>query len=68
MSVKEEFVISLKKTVEELEKRLILEALNNCNWIIARASRRLDITERMLAYKMSKYNIDRQKGKKITIL
>jgi transcriptional regulator with GAF, ATPase, and Fis domain len=47
---------------------LIANALDSSNWVIARASRRLDITERMLGYKMKKYNINKQKGKKITIL
>ncbi|MFZ3090544.1 MAG: helix-turn-helix domain-containing protein [Nitrospirota bacterium] len=51
-----------------MEKRLITNALDSSNWVIARASRRLDITERMLGYKMKKYNINKQKGKKITIL
>ncbi|MBI3354595.1 MAG: helix-turn-helix domain-containing protein [Nitrospirae bacterium] len=68
MNIKEEPVISLTKTVEEIEKRLITNALDSSNWVIARASRRLDITERMLAYKMKKYNMNKQKGKKITIL
>lgn len=68
MNIKEEPVISLTKTVEEIEKRLITNALDSSNWVIARASRRLDITERMLAYKMKKYSINKQKGKKITIL
>ena len=61
IEIKEEQVISLRKTVEGLEKRLIFDALNSCNWIVAKASKKLDITERMLAYKMKKYNITKQK-------
>ncbi|MBI5180559.1 MAG: hypothetical protein HZA05_04050 [Nitrospirae bacterium] len=68
MEIKEEQVISLRKTVEGLERRLIFDALNSCNWVIARASKKLDITERMLAYKMKKYNITKQKGVRTTIL
>ncbi len=68
MEIKDEQVISLKKTVEGLERRLIFDALNSCNWVIARASKKLDITERMLAYKMKKYNITKQKGVRTTIL
>lgn len=68
IEIKEEQVISLRKTVEGIEKRLIFDALKNCNWIIAKASKKLDITERMLAYKMKKYNITKQKGLRTTIL
>ncbi|MBI5197712.1 MAG: hypothetical protein HZA19_03795 [Nitrospirae bacterium] len=53
----ESMVISFKKTVEELEKRLILEALESTGWIQARAARRLDISQRILGYKMRKYGI-----------
>ncbi len=68
IEIKDEHVISLRKTVEGLEKRLIFDALNSCNWIIAKASKKLDITERMLAYKMKKYNITKQKNIRATIL
>lgn len=50
-------IISFKKTVGELEKRLILEALDSTDWIQARAARRLDISQRILGYKMRKYGI-----------
>ena len=52
-------VISLKKTVEALEKELIVKAMNENNWIIAKAARHLDITERILSYKIKKYHIQR---------
>ncbi|MEK6679237.1 MAG: helix-turn-helix domain-containing protein [Nitrospirota bacterium] len=68
IEIKEEQVISLRKTVEGIEKRLIFDALNSCNWIVAKASKKLDITERMLAYKMKKYNITKQKSVRATIL
>ncbi len=68
IEIKEEQVISLRKTVEGIEKRLIFDALNSCNWIVAKASKKLDITERMLAYKMKKYNITKQKNIRATIL
>jgi len=59
----ENTVISFKKTVEELEKRLILEALESTDWIQTRAARRLDISQRILAYKMRKYGMRKRATK-----
>jgi transcriptional regulator with GAF, ATPase, and Fis domain len=53
----ERTIISFKKTVEELEKRLILDALEYTGWIQAKAAKRLDISQRILGYKMKKYGI-----------
>jgi Nif-specific regulatory protein len=48
---------SLKEKVKEIEKQEIINALNECNWIKAKAARKLGITERMMGYKVSKYQI-----------
>jgi len=45
--------------VEALERRMIVEALDKCGWVKARAARALGITERILAYKMDGYGISR---------
>lgn len=47
----------LKDKVKNLEKAEILHALDECNWIMARAARRLGITERMIGYKVKKYGL-----------
>jgi transcriptional regulator with GAF, ATPase, and Fis domain len=51
--------ISLKKTVEALEKELIIKAMKENKWVIAKAARQLDLTERILSYKIKKYQIPR---------
>lgn len=48
---------SLKNRVSEMEKEEILSALRECGWVMARAARRLGITERMIGYKVRKYGI-----------
>lgn len=48
---------SLPDQVESLEKRLILKALQQADGIQARAAELLGITDRMLRYKIRKYNI-----------
>jgi transcriptional regulator with GAF, ATPase, and Fis domain len=48
---------SLRDKVHEIEKQEILNALRECNWVMSRAARRLGITERMIGYKMRKYDI-----------
>lgn len=51
---------SLKKKVEEIEKEEIINALKECEWVMARAARRLGITERMIGYKIKKYGIRKE--------
>ena len=51
---------SLKDKVHEIEKHEILNALRECNWVMSRAARRLGITERMIGYKIKKYDIRRE--------
>jgi Nif-specific regulatory protein len=48
---------SLKCRIEELEKEEIIKALKECNWVMARAAKRLGITERMIGYKIHKYGL-----------
>jgi len=51
---------SLKKRVEEIEREEIINALKECEWVMARAARRLGITERMIGYKIKKYGIRKE--------
>jgi len=48
---------SLKNRISEMEREEIISALRECNWVMARAARRLGITERMIGYKIKKYGI-----------
>ena len=48
---------TLKKRVEEMEREGIITALKESNWVMARAARRLGITERMIGYKIKKYGL-----------
>ena len=50
---------TLKDKVKELEKEAIIDALSECSWIMAKAARKLGITERMIGYKIKKYGIKR---------
>jgi transcriptional regulator with GAF, ATPase, and Fis domain len=59
---------SLRDKVHEIEKQEILNALRECDWIMSRAARRLGITERMIGYKIRKYDIRKEvvaKGEKV---
>ena len=51
---------SLKDKVKEIEKEEILNALRECNWVMSRAARKLGITERMIGYKIKKYQIKKE--------
>jgi two-component system, NtrC family, response regulator AtoC len=53
---------SLKMKVIEIEKEEITRALRESKWIMARAARMLGITERMIAYKIRKYEIRKEEG------
>jgi len=48
---------TLNEKVEELEKRLIYDALNDANGNQTKAGKILGLTERNLRYKLQKYNI-----------
>jgi transcriptional regulator with GAF, ATPase, and Fis domain len=51
---------SLTERIQEIEKEEILNALRACNWVMSKAARKLGITERMIGYKMKKYQIKRE--------
>jgi Nif-specific regulatory protein len=53
---------TLKNRIATYEKEAIKRALDECNYVMAQAARKLDITERMIGYKIKKYNINVQKG------
>lgn len=51
---------SLREKVEEIEKKEIINALKDCKWIMSRAAKKLGITERIIGYKVKKYNIRKE--------
>jgi Nif-specific regulatory protein len=51
---------SLKDKLEDMEREAILIALEECDWVMAKAARLLGITERMIGYKIRKYNIQKE--------
>ena len=40
-----------------MEREEIVGALKECDWVMAKAARRLGITERMIGYRIRKYGI-----------
>jgi DNA-binding NtrC family response regulator len=50
----------MRERVEGIEKRMIAEALSKAGWVQTKAAEAIGISERMLRYKIKKYNI--QKG------
>lgn len=53
--------LSLTKTVEEIEKERIVEALQKCGWVKSRAATLLEISPRQLDYRINKYEIEIKK-------
>ena len=51
---------SLREKVREIEKEEIINAMQECKWVMARAARKLGITERMIGYKIRKYGIGKE--------
>jgi Nif-specific regulatory protein len=51
---------SLKEKVKGLEREEIINALKECNGVRSRAARMLGITERMIGYKVKKYDIRKE--------
>ena len=51
-------MISLSDKIKTLEKEEIILALMECDGVQAKAARKLGITERMIGYKIKKYNIE----------
>ncbi len=56
--------LSMAETVERLERTMIEEALHASEGNLARASRALGTTERILRYKVGKYNLGAIRGRK----
>lgn len=54
---KAQAVHSLKETVDEFEKGIIVQALEESGGIIAAAARQLGISKQSLKYKMDKYGL-----------
>jgi len=51
----------LNDAVEKLEYEMITKSLDETGWSIGKSAKMLDITERMLRYKMEKLSIDKNK-------
>jgi Nif-specific regulatory protein len=51
---------SLAEKVEQIEKDEITNALKETDWVKAKAARKLGMTERIIGYKIKKYNIERR--------
>ena len=49
--------ISLRNRIKEMEREEIISALRECDWVMAKAARKLGITERMIGYKIIKYGL-----------
>ena len=52
---------SLTEKVKQIEKDEITNALKESKWVKAEAARKLGITERMIGYKVRKYNIQKER-------
>ena len=48
---------SLKDKIKDIEREEIIHALKESDWIMARAAKKLGITERMIGYKIKKYGL-----------
>lgn len=51
---------SLRDRIKDIEREEIILALSECNWVMARAAKKLGITERMIGYKIKKYGIQKK--------
>ena len=49
---------TLRNRIKEMEREEIINALRECDWVMAKAARKLGITERMIGYKIKKYGIN----------
>lgn len=56
-------LIPLKEIIGEVEKKHIVEALESSGWIQAKAARALNVSQRVLGYKIKKYGITLKKGR-----
>ena len=48
---------TLSEKIKEMEREEIISALKSCDWVMAKAARKLGITERMIGYKVKKYGL-----------
>ena len=48
---------TLRNSIKEMEREEIISALKECDWVMARAARKLGITERMIGYRIKKYGL-----------
>ena len=48
---------TLRNRIKEMEREEIISALKECDWVMARAARKLGITERMIGYRIKKYGL-----------
>jgi Nif-specific regulatory protein len=48
---------TLREKIKEMEREEIINALKGCNWVMAKAARKLGISERMIGYKIKKYGL-----------
>jgi transcriptional regulator with GAF, ATPase, and Fis domain len=51
---------SLKDLIKGIEKEAIVNALKEFKWVNAKAAKKLGITERMIGYKVKKYQIKKE--------
>jgi Nif-specific regulatory protein len=51
---------SLKDLIKGIEKEAIVNALKECKWVNAKTAKKLGITERMIGYKVKKYQIKKE--------
>ncbi|MEW6586200.1 MAG: helix-turn-helix domain-containing protein [Nitrospirota bacterium] len=58
---------TLTERVREIEREEIINALRENNWVMARAAKKLGITERMIGYKIRKYDIRKEEEKQQTV-
>ena len=48
---------SLKDKIKDIEREEIIHARKESDWVMARAAKKLGITERMIGYKIKKYGL-----------
>ena len=51
---------TLKDRIREIEKKEIINALKETNWIMTKAALKLGVTDRIIGYKIKKYGIRRE--------
>ena len=55
-------MITLKNKIERIEKEEIIKALEECDYVMAQAAKKLSINERIIGYKIKKYKVRIKKG------